>query len=102
MINREAVKHFKKYMAQRIENIVVTTPSSSGYEKHSLISNIFVVSTELIYSAECLPKGHPVRRVLSKASVSGFLRSKASKLAPAGHGYSKFSTDLLTEVGWAL
>lgn len=70
MINREAVKHFKKYMAQRIEDIVVTTPSSSGYEKHSLISNIFVVSTEHSYSAECLPKGHPMRRVLSKASVA--------------------------------
>jgi hypothetical protein len=60
------------------------------------------LSTDHIFSVECLPQGHPVRRVLAKNSAPGFLRSRKHKLASVMYDCPKFATDLLEEVGQAL
>ncbi|CEJ60720.1 hypothetical protein PMG11_09283 [Penicillium brasilianum] len=101
-----AVTGMESQMTQRLEAILLANaapvPWSKDYSGVPVDAYTQALSTDHIFSVECLPQGHPVRRVLAKNSVPGFLRSRKHKFASVMRDCPKFATDLLEEVGQAL
>lgn len=85
-------------MAEQIEKTLLANPASKVDWEPTADSNTHCVLAEHISSAEYLSMGHPVRRVLAKATIDGFLRSRKHKFAPETRSCPKFASDLLHEV----
>lgn len=93
------VTGMESQMAQHVDNVLVVhqAPRLLG-NRVSFNNNTFAISSEHIFGAESLPKGHPVRCVLAKVSVKGFLQSQNYKFASEVDVCPKFASDLLGEV----
>lgn len=90
-------------MAEYIRKVLVSNPSpeSGLYWRHA-DTNTHYITPQHIASACTLPPKHPVRRVLAKASVEGYLRQQNYKFLEETQLYSSFGADLLAEVSMAL
>ncbi|OOQ83124.1 hypothetical protein PEBR_36593 [Penicillium brasilianum] len=81
-----AVTGMESQITQRLEAILLANappvPWSKDYSGVPVDAYTQALSTDHIFSVECLPQGHPVRRVLAKNSVPGFLRSRKHNLPP--------------------
>jgi hypothetical protein len=91
-------------MGQELEDILLANPAPLGDRgQYTFDHSTCLVLPEHIVSAERLPNGHHLRRVLAKASVIGFLRdSKRHKFASEVNSCPKFAGDVLKEVAKTL
>ncbi|KAJ5882782.1 uncharacterized protein N7473_011044 [Penicillium subrubescens] len=90
-------------MAEYIQKVVLSNPSpeSDPYWRHA-DTNTHYITSQHIASACTLPPKHPVRHVLAKASVEGYLRQQDYKFFEETQLYPSFGADLLAEVSMAL
>lgn len=103
LADMRAMTGMESQMAQTIEDIVRSNLAGLKIFPSDISANTYFIATEHILSAELLPTVHPVRRVLARASVDGYLRSRETfKFAPQLKTCLKFAADLLAEVGQAL
>lgn len=103
LADMRAMTGMESQMVQTIEDIVRSNLAGLKIFPSDISANTYFIATEHILSAELLPTVHPVRRVLARASVDGYLRSRETfKFAPQLKTCLKFAADLLAEVGQAL
>jgi hypothetical protein len=84
-------------MAGRIKAMIVDkAPTTKARKRTATIVHHLCLTSEHIMSAVLLPKGHPVRRILTMAAVPAYL-NRANYLSEALE-IQHFAVDLLKEV----
>ncbi|PQE15064.1 BTB POZ fold protein [Rutstroemia sp. NJR-2017a BVV2] len=88
-------------MAEHIKNIILANPppedKSISKGRHP-DTNTFCIVGQHITSANLLPRGHPVRKILVIAAVEGYIRRNKHKFLKEICVSPDFAVDLLLEV----
>jgi len=93
------VTGMENLMAEHVRAIILANPPQYSYK---FDSNTYLLNSDHIASAACLPDGHPVREILAAATVRGYFRQDEHKFFKVAKEVPSFSSDLLEVVKGAL
>lgn len=82
-------------VAKQIKEVIV---AGRLFSKEPVGANTRWITPEQIYSATCLPKGHPVRGVLAAASVEEYLLCDTYKFFNVAQTNLEYATDFLNQL----
>lgn len=92
------VTGMESLLAERIKAIILANPAPADwhFERGRIPdTNTHYLTSQHITSAACLQEGHPVRGILARAAVEGYLRQDDHQLLREASEVSSFLMDLL-------
>ncbi|CAI7621442.1 unnamed protein product [Penicillium glandicola] len=103
LADKYEITGIESQIARYIKKIILANPDTDNNEDLDMVdNNTLWLGTKDIISGTLLPNGHPVRRLLAKASVGGYLQSAKHQFSSLAQEHPRFGADLLHEVRLAL